>query len=213
MATTTPNYGWDVPTSTDYVAQGAVAIETLGDDIDAFIGTAFNNKLRPGLVLVKSQTLSGGTQVTITDAFSTTYDAYKIVFSGLTTSGATGTAFQMGTNNTGYYSNQIVTGNYNNPGGTMLFQCQNNATSYDTGLIITTSATGASGGYIELQNPFAATTTAISCVPTDVRTTDRGLRSNAGFHNVLSSFTSFTFLTAGPTFTGGRISVYGYAKD
>ena len=40
MATTTPNYGWDVPTSTDYVAQGAVAIETLGDDIDATLWTA-----------------------------------------------------------------------------------------------------------------------------------------------------------------------------
>ena len=35
MATTTPNFGWDVPTSTDYVKDGAAAIETLGDDIDA----------------------------------------------------------------------------------------------------------------------------------------------------------------------------------
>jgi hypothetical protein len=39
MATTTPNNGWAVPTSTDYVAQGAVAIETLGDAIDASVGT------------------------------------------------------------------------------------------------------------------------------------------------------------------------------
>jgi hypothetical protein len=39
MATTTPNNGWSVPTSTDYVAQGAVAIETLGDAIDASVGT------------------------------------------------------------------------------------------------------------------------------------------------------------------------------
>lgn len=35
MATTTPNFGWQVPTSTDYVKDGAVAIETLGDAIDA----------------------------------------------------------------------------------------------------------------------------------------------------------------------------------
>lgn len=35
MATTTPNYGWAVPTSTDLVKDGAVAIETLGDSIDA----------------------------------------------------------------------------------------------------------------------------------------------------------------------------------
>lgn len=35
MATTTPNFGWSVPTSTDYVKDGATAIETLGDAIDA----------------------------------------------------------------------------------------------------------------------------------------------------------------------------------
>jgi hypothetical protein len=35
MATTTPNFGWTVPTSTDLVKDGATAIETLGDGIDA----------------------------------------------------------------------------------------------------------------------------------------------------------------------------------
>lgn len=35
MATTTPNFGWTVPTSTDLVKDGATAIELLGDSIDA----------------------------------------------------------------------------------------------------------------------------------------------------------------------------------
>lgn len=35
MATTTPNFGWAVPTSSDLVKNGATAIETLGDSIDA----------------------------------------------------------------------------------------------------------------------------------------------------------------------------------
>jgi len=35
MATTTPNFGWPVPTSTDLVKNGATAIEGLGDAIDA----------------------------------------------------------------------------------------------------------------------------------------------------------------------------------
>ena len=39
MATTTPNNGWAVPTSTDYVKDGATAIETLGDAIDTSVGT------------------------------------------------------------------------------------------------------------------------------------------------------------------------------
>jgi hypothetical protein len=42
MATTTPQFGWPVPTSTDYVADGAVAIEALGDAIDGRIGDVTN---------------------------------------------------------------------------------------------------------------------------------------------------------------------------
>jgi hypothetical protein len=37
MATTTPKYGWVVPTSTDLVKDGATAIETLGDSIDSTV--------------------------------------------------------------------------------------------------------------------------------------------------------------------------------
>jgi hypothetical protein len=38
MATTTPNFGWSVPTNTDLVKDGALAIETLGDAIDERFG-------------------------------------------------------------------------------------------------------------------------------------------------------------------------------
>lgn len=34
MATTTPNFGWDIPQSTDLVKDGATAIAALGTDID-----------------------------------------------------------------------------------------------------------------------------------------------------------------------------------
>ena len=39
MATVTPNNSWPVPTSTDYVKDGATAIEALGDAIDTSVGT------------------------------------------------------------------------------------------------------------------------------------------------------------------------------
>ena len=50
MATTTPNYGWAVPTSSDLVKNGATAIETLGDSVDASVwnvgfGQAGKNKI------------------------------------------------------------------------------------------------------------------------------------------------------------------------
>jgi hypothetical protein len=45
MATTTPNFGWSVPTSTDLVTNGAVAIETLGDAVDASVWNLTNNRV------------------------------------------------------------------------------------------------------------------------------------------------------------------------
>jgi hypothetical protein len=50
MATTTPNYGWSVPTSSDLVKNGATDIETLGDSVDASLwnsgyGQAGKNKI------------------------------------------------------------------------------------------------------------------------------------------------------------------------
>ena len=46
MAGTTPNYGFPYPTSTDYVRDGATAIESLADAIDAFVSDSeASNKL------------------------------------------------------------------------------------------------------------------------------------------------------------------------
>jgi hypothetical protein len=82
MATTTPNYGWDVPTSTDYVKDGATAIETLGDDIDATLWTALGGAY-PGLRLIKKQTIGTTvSSVAVTNAFSADYDAYKLIVVG-----------------------------------------------------------------------------------------------------------------------------------
>ena len=52
MATTTTNYGWDIPQSTDLVKDGATAIATLGQNIDtAFVGLKGGTT---GQVLTKS---------------------------------------------------------------------------------------------------------------------------------------------------------------
>jgi hypothetical protein len=81
MATTTPNYGWDVPTSTDYVKDGAVAIETLGDDIDASMFAALSGKPAQG-VLLNTTTVSAATTVTFSSVFSADYDNYQITWNG-----------------------------------------------------------------------------------------------------------------------------------
>lgn len=64
MATTTPNYGWSVPTSTDLVKDGAVAIETLGDSADATV-KALNPETTLGDLAYRSATANTKTRLGI----------------------------------------------------------------------------------------------------------------------------------------------------
>jgi hypothetical protein len=214
MATTT-NYGWTTPNDSDPFKDGALAIRTLGNGVDSTLGTALNNKFRAGLVLIKTQAItSGAASVSVTDAFSTDYDNYKIVFSNIKMNGIAQAQFQMGSSNTGYYSTNTIgsaTG-YSVPSGTMTFSSQNNATTYDTGMLAGSTTDLTSGGFLEIQNAFLAASTAIQHGSTDARTNGVGTRSGSGFHNVATSYTSFTFLVSGTTFSSGNIAVYGYAK-
>jgi hypothetical protein len=59
MATTTPNFGWTVPTSSDLVKDGATAIETLGDSVDAsFAGLTLNAQTGTTYTAVKADGLN-----------------------------------------------------------------------------------------------------------------------------------------------------------
>ena len=59
MATTTPNFGWTVPTSSDLVKNGATAIETLGDSVDAsFAGLTINAQTGTTYTAVKADGLN-----------------------------------------------------------------------------------------------------------------------------------------------------------
>jgi hypothetical protein len=59
MATTTPSFGWSVPTSSDLVKNGATAIETLGDAIDAsFAGLTVNAQTGLTYTAVKADGLN-----------------------------------------------------------------------------------------------------------------------------------------------------------
>ena len=102
MATTTPNYGWPVPTSTDLVKDGATAIEALGDAIDA---TVFGLPSSPMTAIIPTSvavgsgtgsfnattgnvTFAGATSISVNGVFSATYDKYIIIYkSGVTTGG------------------------------------------------------------------------------------------------------------------------------
>jgi hypothetical protein len=66
MATTTPNYGWTVPTSSDLVKNGATAIETLGDSVDDSLwssgyGQAGKNKIINGDMAINQRGFTSST--------------------------------------------------------------------------------------------------------------------------------------------------------
>lgn len=59
MATTTTNFGFDVPTSSDLVKNGATAIATLGQDIDTqFAGLTINAQTGTSYTAVKADGLN-----------------------------------------------------------------------------------------------------------------------------------------------------------
>ena len=72
MATTTTNYGFDIPTSSDLVKNGATAIATLGQDIDtAFAGLTVNAQTGTTYTAVKADGLNA--IVTMDNASANTF--------------------------------------------------------------------------------------------------------------------------------------------
>jgi hypothetical protein len=89
MATTTTNFGWDIPQSTDLVKDGATAIAALGQDID----TALVD-LKGGTT---GQVLAKATNTDLDFSWVTQDDANAIQNTQLTAKGALISAFSAGT--------------------------------------------------------------------------------------------------------------------
>ena len=205
MATTT-NYSWTTPDNTAYVKDGASAIRTLGSSVDTTLFTALGGTY-PGLRLIKKQTIGTGvSSVTVTGAFSATYDLYKIVVSGGVASGDIALNLTLGSTATGYYwagtSQQYGSNTVNGGNGA-------NVASFAS--VVYCSANALSG-QIELDNPFATKRTMARYQATGSSTTY--FRNDAqGFLNDANSYTAFTLTTASGTITGGTIYVYGYGAS
>jgi hypothetical protein len=160
-----------------------------------------------GLTLVKSQTIgSAVSAVTVTDAFSATYDNYLIIVSGGSGTVAGGNAdLTLGSTTSGYYmagyymfySSTTLTGFVYNPGAKWT------ATYYSS---------SAHSGHINLQNPYLAKTTTFQskCITAD---TGAYIADYTGFLNNTTSYTAFTLTAATGTMTGGTIRVYGYQNS
>lgn len=173
--------------------------------------SSYQTKANTGLHLIKTQTITSSVaSVTVTGAFSATYDAYLLVLSNIGANASMNLTLQMGTNNANYYWSETSGAAYSTPSGNVVFSNGNNTTSYTTGIIAASGVS--SGGTINVINPFIATTTMMTSFGADVRTTGTGPRNASGYHNSNTSFSSFTINATGGSLTAGNISVYGYAK-
>jgi hypothetical protein len=212
MATTTPNYGWDVPTSTDYVKDGATAIETLGDDIDATLYTALGGAY-PGLRLISKTTIgSAVAAVTVTSPFSATYAGYRIMVVDSTLSTAVASMhWQLaasGTQSSTGYSYGIAAMDY-----------AANAFRYERGQNtsqIVCGTTYANGGTVstsfDILNPFAAKASHFIGINYITGSTGYG-GMGGGIHDVATSYNGFRVSASTGTMTGGTIYVYGYGAS
>lgn len=197
----TPNYSWPIPVATDYVKDGYDAIADLGNAIDTTVAG-----LGTGLTLIKTQTVGTAVStVEVTGAFSTNYNAYKIVYSGGVTSTNAILRLQMGATTTGYYGTYFY-GDYE--ANTIFGSGTNNSSSWNyLGYGTTTAALISS----EIINPFETSPTFYSGMFINpITNADAGITT--GFLNNSTSYTAFTILTSTGTLTGGTIRVYGYQK-
>jgi len=212
MATTTPNYGWAVPTSTDLVKDGATAIETLGDAIDASMNTALGTK-KAGMVLLNTTSFSGVASQSVSDVFSATYDNYRIVVN-YTNSTATVTNMRLrvsGADNT--------TTNYTNA----YYYLLSNRTAAATGNVhqaattfwgLTLDANTTSGNAImDLYQPFATAITRFNATGFYSGYSPRQdyAMFAGGVFDPTTSFTGLTIFPNAGTITGS-ISVFGVNK-
>jgi len=160
-----------------------------------------------GLVLVKTQTI--GTTVaavTVTDAFSATYENYLITISGGVASGNVNIGMILGATTANYaYNNMFMT--YNST--TLNGEASNSAASW---IRVARGSANSLDGEINLKNPFETKRTTAQ-FRTSSSASDQLWSMGGGYLNDATSYTAFTLTPATGTLTGGTIRVYGYSNS
>jgi hypothetical protein len=160
-------------------------------------------KSEGGLRLVKKQTIGTAvSSVTVSDAFSATYDNYKILISGGAASANGLITLKMGSAAVGH-DGSLIYASYT--GGTPANDGLSNAANFTYAGFAETTGICMN---LDLISPFL---TSVTRVHAGFSNTLNGGTFN-GRHNSTTSFTDFTIAPFAGTITGGTIYVYGYNK-
>ena len=186
--------GIQYPTGTDYVKDGATAMQTLATNVD--------NK--SGLVFIKSQTVGTGvTSVTVTNAFSATFDHYRLIYMGGTASTWANLWLRLGASATGYYSSAQYTAY--NAAGIVSVQSANSSIWNYAGL----SDPDGNAMSCDVYFPYANARSGFAGNFFSLGATRVGGTSHGELNNT-TSHTYFTLFAQAGTITGGTIRVFGY---
>jgi len=188
------------------LAQGQYAYIEATSTLQVYTGSAWV-AVGGGLTLVKSQTIgSGVSTVTVTDAFSATYDTYLMTVSGGVASGNLALNLTLGATATGYY---WVGSSQQYGSSTLTSTFINNGASFES---VVYCSTNALSGQCVIDNPFATKRTMVRYEATGSSTTY--FRNQAqGFLDNALSYTALTLTTSTGTITGGTVRVYGYQNS
>jgi hypothetical protein len=162
----------------------------------------------PGLVLVKSQVIGTTVgSVTVSDAFSATYDNYVITVSGGVASTNNSLSLTLGATATGYY--YAGTGLVYAASPIFASVGGQNVSSWEN---MVRGSANSLNGEISLYDPFAAKNTHFSSIGSR-SATDGSVNNIGGYLANTTSYTAFTLTANSGTVTGGTIRVYGYANS
>lgn len=159
-----------------------------------------------GLDFVKSQTVGTGvSSVTVTNAFSSTWDAYRIIYDGGSASTDISLGLKIGNATSGYYW-AILFNQYNS--GTPNGAASTTGTSFpDAGR----ASTNGNNLIVDVFSPYLSRRTTVRFESADYFTTGFSI-VGGGMLNNTNSYTEFTISPTSGTLTGGTIIVYGYRK-
>lgn len=188
------------------LSEGEFAYLADSDTTQYYDGSAWQTVGASGLTLISTTTIgSAVASVTVSSAFSSTYDNYLITVNGGASSANTHMTMQLGATTTGYY----FSGPNSQYGGAAVgIGTIANTSSWYVGRN-TASALQTS---IYLSMPNTATRTCYTATYADTQTSGY-VYQIGGFLDNATQYTAFTLAPTSGTYTGGTIRVYGYRNS
>jgi len=196
--------------SNKVLAEGQLCYIEASDVVQYYTGAAWATvgpASAGALTLIASQVIGTTvSSVTVSSAFSATYDNYKITVSGGVGSTASAMLMTLGSTSAGYY--------WGLQGADFAGSASANGASNTSSWRVGASNTTTFSTTMDLMSPNLAKNTAFAgtyLLPT--ASTAGTMGNTGGFLNDNTQYTAFTLTPSTGTLTGGTIRVYGYSNS